>query len=387
MIESISPELWEETRSLRPIVGAARDEADTLRRLPDTVARAFVERDIYRILLPQDMGGRGLSPLCVFDLIEEVSTYDGSVGWNYAIGTNGGSLAGIMDQDFARELFADAEIATAGSGPPQGRAVATEGGYRVSGTFGWASGVHQARWVMGGCFVFDGAEMRKGPNGIPVVRHVMVPASDITILDSWKTGGMRGTGSTEFTLDNVFVPEQRAFVMFGSVPKHDSPLYRLPISYFGFGLTAVPLGIARATIAALRDLAAKKTPPPPRQGLAHQPFTQYVVAKGDAMVEGARLGVRDAFDRMWREVKETGEASIQARARMRRSSVHAVETSVEAVQLCYRAAGGTALFSDQPFERALRDVNAVAGHIVFQRAMMEDAGRVAMGLPPLLPMF
>lgn len=387
MIETISPDLWEETRSLRPIVEAARDEAEALRRLPDSVGQAFTDRDIYRLLLPEDLGGRGLSPLCVFDLIEEVSTYDGSVGWNYAIGTNGGSMAGVMDQDLARELFADAEVATAGSGPPQGRAIAVEGGYRVSGTFAWASGVHQAKWVMGGCFVFDGAEMRKGPGGVPVVRHVLVPASDITILDSWKTGGMRGTGSTEFRLDDVFVPEKRAFMMFGAAPQHESPLYRLPTSYFGFGLTAVPLGIARATIAALRDLAAKKTPPPPRHGLSHQPFTQYVVAKADAMVEAARLGVRDAFERLWREVRDEGEASMEARARLRRASVHAVETSVEAVQMCYRAAGGTALFSDQPFERALRDVNAAAGHIVFQRAMMEDAGRVAMGLPPLLPMF
>lgn len=387
VINEISAELWEETRSLEPVVAATRNEADMLRRLPDAVADAFAERDVYRLLLPEDLGGRGLSPLCVFDLIEEVSTYDGSVGWNYAIGSHGGMMAGVMDEDFAREIFGDPGIATAGSGPPQGRAVATDGGYQVSGTFAWASGIHQAKWVMGGCFVFDGADMRKGANGIPVVRHVMIPASEVTILDRWKTGGMRGTGSTEFTAEDVFVPEQRAFAMFGAQPWHPSPIYRLPTSYFGFGLTAVPLGIARATIAALGDLAAKKAPPPPRQGLAHQSFTQYVMAKGEAMIEGARLGVRDAFERLWREVQDCGNASLESRARLRRASVHAVETSVEAVQQCYRAAGGTALFSDQPFERALRDVNAAAGHIVFQRAMMEDAGRVALGLGPLLPMF
>lgn len=387
MIETIPADIWAETHSLRPIIEASREDADRLRRLPDPVARAFVDRDIYRLMLPEDMGGRGLAPLCLFDLVEEVASYDGSVGWNYAIGSNSGSMAGLMDPDVARQLYGDPSIATAGSGPPQGRAIAVEGGYRVTGTFAWASGVYQAKWVMGGCFVFDGDEMRRRPDGSPVVRHVFVPASDITILDRWHTGGMRGTGSTEFTVTDIFVPEGCTFALFGAEPTHPSPIYRLPTSFFGFALTAVPLGIARSTIASLKDLAVQKAAPPPRQGLAQQPFAQYVVAKAEAMVDAARIGVRDAFVQLWREVCENHESTLPSRARLRRASVHAVETSVEAVQMCYRAAGGTALFTDQPFERALRDVNAAAGHIVFQRAMMEDAGRVALGLPALLPMF
>jgi len=149
----------------------------------------------------------------------------------------------------------------------------------------------------------------------------------------------------------------------------------------------VPLGIARPTVASLIDLAGKKAPPPPRQGLAAQPFTQYTVAKVAAATEAARLGVRDAFKQIWRTVCDGREASVASRARLRSAAVHAVEASIEAVQMCYRAAGGTALFVDRPFERALRDVHAMGGHIVCQRAMMEDAGRAQMGLPTLLPMF
>lgn len=386
MIETIPAAIWEETRALKPIVEACRDEADQLRRLPDAVARAFVERDIYRLSLPEDLGGRGLAPLCIFDLVEEVASYDGSVGWNYAIGTSGG-LAGVLKPELARELYGTADCAGCGSGPPQGRAVATEGGYIVTGKFAWASGIHQARTAMGGCFVFDGDEMRKGANGVPVVRHMLFLQGEFTVLDTWHTGGMRGTGSTEFAVEGVFVPEERALVMFGAQPVHPAPLFKMPTSFFGFGLTAVALGIARASNEALADLATKKVPPPPRQGLLHQPFIQYTLAKSAAMVNGARLGVRDAFSQMWREICDDGQATLPTRSRLRASSVHAVETSIEAVQMCYRAAGGTALFEDQPFERALRDVNAIGGHIVFQRSMMEDAGRVSLGLPQLLAMF
>ena len=215
---------------------------------------------------------------------------------------------------------------------------------------------------------------------------MLAPRADATLLDTWHTGGMRGTGSTEFLLEDVFVPQEHAFSMFGGEPTHPAAIYRLPTSFFGFALTAVPLGIARAATQELKALARSKPPAPPRPGMADQPFVQYAVAKAEAMTEAARLAVRDAFARMWEEVNAQA-ASLESRARLRRASVHAVETSIEAVGLCYRAAGGAALFEERSFERALRDVNAAGGHIVFQRAMMEDCGRVEMGLGPLLPMF
>ncbi|MBB4615024.1 acyl-CoA dehydrogenase family protein [Novosphingobium taihuense] len=354
--------------------------------MPDRVAQAFLDLDVYRLILPRDLGGKGVDPLTLFDLVEEVSTYDGSVGWNYALGSNGGSMAGALAPSVAAKLFATKDSAMCGSGPPQGRAVATEGGYRVTGRYAWASGIHQAKWVMGGCFVFDGEERRVGPHGGPVVIHMLAPRSDANVLDTWHTGGMRGTGSTEFELNDVFVPNEHTFMMFGAEPTHPDPLYRVPTSFFGFTLTAVPLGIARATIEALRQLAANRPSMPGRAGLRDQPHVHYTLGKARAMVEASRLGVRDAFTRMWDEVRGDG-ATLESRARLRSAAVHAVETSIEAVGMCYRAAGGTALFEQFPFERALRDVNATGGHVVFQRAMMEDCGRVCLDLPPLLPMF
>ncbi|HEY6869559.1 MAG TPA: acyl-CoA dehydrogenase family protein [Novosphingobium sp.] len=386
MIGAVPEDLWQRVRAFEPIVRAARAEAEALRHLPDSVARAFAEAGIYKLVLPRDMGGMGLDPLAQFDLTEEVATYDGSVGWNFALGSNGGAMAGALRPEVAEEIFASGP-ACAGSGPPQGRAVAVEGGYRVSGRWAWASGVHQAQWVLAGCFVFDGDAMRRGPTGLPVVIHALFARDEIVLLDTWHTGGMRGTGSTEFTASDVFVPEARTLSMFGAQPYHDDPIFRLPPSVFGFPLTAVPLGIARATVAALGTLATTKPAAPPRPAMAEQPHVAYVVAKAGAMTEAARLGAREAFRRLWAELVENREVALATRAGLRAATVHAVEASVEAVQLCYRAAGGAALFESQPFERALRDVNAAAGHIVFQRAMMEDCGRVQMGLPPTLPMF
>jgi indole-3-acetate monooxygenase len=379
--------IWNETRSLAPIVREARAEADALRRLPDSIVEAFAERDIYRLMLPVDLGGRGIDPLLQFDLSEEVSSYDGSVGWNYAIGSGNGSLGGRLARNVAGRVFAGPDQTVAASGAPTGRAVPVEGGYHVTGRFAWASGIHQADWVIAGCFVYEGDARKLGPAGHPMVIHALVPKREVTVLDTWQTGGMRGTGSTEFEMRDLFVPAEHGLILFGGAPLHPDPLYRLPTSFFGFALTAVPLGIARGAVAALKDLAARKKPVPPRPGLADKPATQYAVGKAEAMVEAARAGAREAFSLLWAEVRETGEASMASRARLRRACVHAVETSRDAVELCYRAAGGSALFENEPFERALRDVHATAGHLVFQQEMMEDAGRVALGLPPLLGIF
>src|SRR5262249_29946053 len=163
------------------------------------------------------------------------------------------------------------------------------------GRYAWASGVHQARWVMGGCMVFEGDRVRTGPHGGPDVIHVLVPAKDVELLDTWHTMGMRGTGSTEFLLKDIFVPEEQSFRLFGSVPTHPDPLFKLPTSFFGFALTAVPLGVARSTIAALKELAVSKKLPPPRSRLADQSSVQYTIAKTEAMVNAAILGVREAF--------------------------------------------------------------------------------------------
>lgn len=386
MNEAVLNRVWENTRALRPVIRAGQAESDQLRRLPDNVAKAFVGCDVNRLILPEDLGGVGLDPLTHFDLIEEVASYDGSAGWNFAVAGAGVLVAGGMEPELSRKVFSGPEQGVAGSGSPQGKAVAVEGGYRVTGKFAWASGIHQASWAFGGCLVFDGDERRAGPTGGPVVTQVLVPKSEAKILDTWNVGGLRGTGSTEFLLEDVFVPHERALKLYMEPPKHADPLFALPPSFFGFSISAVSLGVARGAVEGLKDLAHRKNAPP-RPGLAEQAFTQYVVAKAEAMTNAGRLGSRDAFASLWNEVCETGTATMDSRAKLRRAMIHATESAIEAVQLCYRVAGGTALFENEPFERALRDVNACAGHVTVQQGMMEDAGRVALGLKPLLPLF
>ena len=386
-MDTHSMQIWARIRSLRPVIEAHRNEAQTLHRLPDPVARAFVEANVYRLLLPVEYGGENIDPMDYYDLIEEVASYDGSAGWNFSIGSSTPLVFGDLSPSRLRTIFNSPDACVAASTTPLGHAIEVEGGYRLAGRFAWASGVHHARWVVAMGAVFDGAAVRKSSIGTPIILGFVMPKEDCTVLDTWHVLGLRGTGSTEFEADNVFVPKDLAIRFFRPESRYPYPIFRMPPTYFGYNHVGVMNGIARSALAALKALAATKTSAMPPGGLRDDPQAQYAVAKAEAMIDANRLAVKEAFRLFWDPVVANESVSMEARARLRRAIAHAAENAIEAVQLCYRAAGGSAVYESAPFERALRDVNTAATHMAVRRVMMEEAGRVAFGLPPRTPLF
>jgi indole-3-acetate monooxygenase len=378
--------IWEHTRALRPVIEAHRADGDSLHHLPDAVGQAFIEINVYRLLVPAEYGGEELDPLTYFDLVEEVASYDGSAGWNFSIGSSTPIIFGDLPRSRLQAIFATADACVAASVTPLGRATEVEGGYRLSGRFAWASGIHQARWVVAVGAVFNGDTMRKSPMGTPVVLGFVIPKEKCTVLDTWHVLGMRGTGSTEFEVNNVFVPRDMAIRLFHAESRHPHPIFRLPPTYFGYNHVGVMNGIARSAVTALKALALTKMVAP-SGSLRDDPQAQYAVGKAEAMIEANRLAVKEAFRELWAKVIASEPVPLEVRARLRRAVVHAAECAVEAVQLCYRAAGGTAVYESSPFERALRDVNTAATHMTVRRSMMEEAGRVTFGLSPRAPLF
>jgi alkylation response protein AidB-like acyl-CoA dehydrogenase len=237
------------------------------------------------------------------------------------------------------------------------------------------------------CFVYDGDQMRKSAEGIPLALLLLMPKQDGNVLDTWHVLGMRGTGSTEFEVNGAFVPKDMAIRFFGAESQYPYPIFHLPPTYFGYNHVSVMNGIARAALDGLKALACTKTVSMGGSKLCDEPQVQYAVAKAEAMIEANRISVKESFRALWAKVVAGQPVPLEVRARVRRCVAHAAECAVEAVQLCYRAAGGTAIYESPPFERALRDVNVAATHITTRRIMMEEAGRVAFGLRPRTPLF
>lgn len=375
--------LFATVRELEPLIREHQASADRLGCIPAAVMDAFFERDLFRILLPSDLGGGGVDLLTAMSLVEEVSAVDGSMGWIFEIGIGSLVRLGFLPVAQARQIANEPRAFVAGTFPPLGRATVVPGGFTVNGRWPFASGIHHAKWVAAGCRVYDGDIPRITPHGEPEVVHVYMPKAALTILDTWHVGGMRGTGSTDYSAHDVFVPDELttfpADRRFASL----APILRTLDTMLGTAFGFVALGIARGAIEGLVELATTQTSRhSDGNSLRDRVSMHYDLAKSEAMLEASRSSLMEAV-RAVADAAARGEPiELPLRARLRRAQVHAGESAVDIVDRLYRTAGAAALYESAPFERRLRDVHALVQQGWLQPATMEDAGRVRLGLAP-----
>jgi alkylation response protein AidB-like acyl-CoA dehydrogenase len=256
----------------------------------------------------------------------------------------------------------------------------------VSGRWSLVSGCELAAWLVLLCVVHEDAKPRLTPAGAPESRFMLLPATACEIIDTWTVGGLRGTGSHDVVVRDVFVP-----IDFGSgfadphvlpEPRHRIP----PFSRVIRGLGAIALGIARTAIETFCDIAGAKTPQRTTQMLRDNHGAQVRVSQAESLVRSARLFLFDSLDRLWRTLIATGEVTMEARAHVRLAASHAVSSAVQAVDLVYIGAGASSLYAGCPLERAFRDVHAMTLHIGAHPRVMETTGRVLFGLEPDTPL-
>jgi alkylation response protein AidB-like acyl-CoA dehydrogenase len=319
----------------------------------------------------------------VSTLIEAVAALDGSVGWNFLVGVSHGYFAGYLPKTAAEAIWGtDPDVIIASSFGPGGRAVVVDGGYRVSGRWSFASGIHQAEWLCGGCMVFEGDRPRLSTTGDPGRLLLFFPVKDAEILDTWHTGGLRGTGSQDFTVTDAFVPMDYGFDLLHTTGRTDGPLYRHPflLNLHGVAFAAVALGIARHAIDAFGDLAAGKVPAgPSRTLLRDRPLAQIQVAQAEALVLSARAFLLEATRQAWSSTVEHGAPTALEMARVKLAQVHAAESSLKATELMHRAGGSSAVYGSSALDRCLRDAHTASQHIQMSPEQYLSAGAVLLG--------
>ena len=172
------------------------------------MVEALAEAGLLQMYLPRSMGGPELPPLVVFRVIEEISRADGSIGWCTMIATGvSNSMGWLEDRGGPRHAGKPCRCAgLQARSARMGRARPVDGGYRIDGRWDFASGVNHARWLMCPCVLWDDDKPMRTPTGTPMTRIFWVPAESATILDTWHVLGLRGTGSHDFSLADVFVP-------------------------------------------------------------------------------------------------------------------------------------------------------------------------------------
>jgi alkylation response protein AidB-like acyl-CoA dehydrogenase len=384
MPETETSALLEVARTFRPRLLAERDRIEASRRLPQDLARELAHAGFFRIFLPQAYGGLDLTPMEALEVFEELARADASVAWCVWNG-NTHWTAAQLSAEAARTIHADLDVITANSTRASGKAHVAPGGYHVNGRWSLVSGCELATWMVLLCVIHEEGKPRLTPAGAPETRFMLLPSETCEIIDTWSVGGLRGTGSHDVAVNDVFVRNSFGSGFFDSYVLPE-PRYRIPpFSRVIPGLGAMALGITRTAIETFAEIAGAKTPERTTQMLRDNHGAQVRISQAESLVQSARLFLFDSLDRLWSSVA-TGEAPMEQRAHVRLAASHAVSSAVQAVDLLHLGAGANALYTSCPLERAFRDVHAITQHIGVHPRVMETTGRVLFGLEPDTPL-
>ena len=389
-----SHDLLAAAEALLPEIRAAADEVDDARRVPDWLAQRLNDAGFFHLLTGREHGGMDADPVTAAGVIEKLSTASPSVGWvTMILATASFWTVRMVPEEVRREIFAEVSpgeiqpTVIAGTLVPHGRAERVEGGWRVSGQWPFASGCHHATWMPTAAWLHDESGPIRDANGAPEWRVFHLPASECVILDTWYTSGLRGTGSHDYTMEDVFVADnyvkKHSLLEAAVLPdeRYVYPAFNVPM------LSAVALGAARGAVDALTELFGGKVDRRNQRPVAGAFDKQADLGIATATVDSARAYLYDTTARAWELILAGEELPRELRAAMRLACTHAVQASVDAADRAHRAAGATSIYSASPIDRFFRDTHAVAAHAFVRQTTMADGGQLLLGQEPAFRVF
>jgi alkylation response protein AidB-like acyl-CoA dehydrogenase len=372
-------------RLLGPAIAAASDEIERTRRLPPALLSALHDARLFRLLLPRSAGGEEVMPGTYMESVEEVARHDASVAWNLFVGNSSALVGAYIALDVAREIWRDPHTVVSWGPPNEHRARAVPGGYRISGRWDFASGCRAANWMGAHALVEEetGGALRLNSYGRPGQRILLAPASQAVLLDTWDTLGLRGTASDSYTFDDVFIPEAYSSQREDPALRRETgPLYSFThAGLYAVGVAGVALGIARAMLDALLELATKKAPRNLGR-MADSPTVQAEMARTEARLGAARAYLIDIVGTLYERARQEAPMGLADRAKVRLGCTHAIHTAIETADIVYKACGVDGIFPGSPFERRFRDMHTLSQQIQSRGAHYEAVGHVLLGGKP-----
>ena len=263
------------------------------------------------MLVPSSLGGGESDPATFVATVEELARRDAAAGWCIAACATSGMVAAYIDEAAAQDVFGAGASVSGGVFAPRGTAYHESASYLVTGRWAFASGIDHCDWLMGGCMVFENGTRKMLGEGRPDIRLALFPASEVEVIDTWSVSGLRGTGSHDMQVHEIRVPADRTTSLLTDKPLERGPLYAFPIfGLLALSIAGVALGIARAALDDITELAGGKTPTLSSRRLADRPGTQAAVARAEAAWRAARELLYAEIERGWAEARLHGEVSV-----------------------------------------------------------------------------
>jgi indole-3-acetate monooxygenase len=352
-------------------IRARRDEFEAKRHVPRDMIEQFKQLGVYRAHAPRCFGGDGSSPREFLKLIETISEADGSAGWVASFGSAAIYLAALPRETLACVYANGPDVAFAGGLFPVQPAEKVEGGWSVNGLWKFASGCKGADIL--------GVGIGIGEGGKPLT--AVLRPEDVEIVENWEVIGMRGTGSHDLRVKDAFVSDEWTFAR-GGVPTIDEPIYQYPsIAYAAQVLAVVNLGIARAALDEISQMAGRSSITGAPK-MADRAYLRVGVAKAEASLRSARAFFYEATDAAWESILMGDGVSVEQTSMLRLAAAQAAREGASAVQTAYMLAGTSAIYDGHPLQRYLRDAMVVTQHAFLNESMYDGAGSVFLGVQP-----
>ena len=376
--------LMDAVEAVRATLEAGTQEAEETATLPLKSVEALYDSGLLRLKLPHVLGGAEADPMTQLDVLEAVSRIDPSAGWCLMIGAASlGSLAAFLPDDAVDEIFVDGmPPRVAGAFAPFGTAVPVAGGYRVTGRWPFGSGVRHSQWVSAG------ARVTTESAGYPPQLRCVMPTANVKIHDNWDVMGLRGTGSCDFSVEDLFLPDRFAWDVSLTEPRRGGALYRLGRPGFVTNEhSAFALGVGRRALDAVTEVAVSKS-----RGynstnlLADRPTLQRALGECDLKLKAARALNMEILEEAWQSVCNGQTPAPPLQAQLRGCATYTTDVAADVVAQAFRYGGGSALFMSSVLQRCLRDINAAAQHQMVSDAAYENHGQFLLGLPGAKPM-
>ncbi|WP_322750567.1 MULTISPECIES: acyl-CoA dehydrogenase family protein [unclassified Frankia] len=379
-------EILDRARAVAPRLRERSADIERERRLPADVVELLRGTGVFRMGFGHRWGGPETSSVEQTEVIEALSYGDAAAGWCAMIGSDTGLYAAFLDESVAREMFPSLDMITAGLLFPTGHAERVPGGYRLTGRWQFGSGITHSDWVISGAFIYRDGRPDPSPSGDPHdSRLMMVPRGQVEVVDTWYTTGLAGSGSCDYTITDIFVPEEHTLV-FGSVRNGSGALAQPEVHMRN--MPGVPLGIARAALDHVREIVATRVHPV--SGAAADDYRmQVTIADCEADFVATRSGVYASMQRQHEVLAAGGsldDLSPDERAALPLSRRHAFRTARSIVGRLYDLLQTSSIYRPSPLDRWLRDTNTMCQHVVAQDRILQSAGAYLLGGRPGFPL-
>jgi 3-hydroxy-9,10-secoandrosta-1,3,5(10)-triene-9,17-dione monooxygenase len=354
-------EAVQRARALAPMIAERARRAEQDRRIPLESIEAFVGAGLARILQPRRFGGSEISHDAAFDVTVEISAACGSTGWCTSLLNMHDWWLAAFPEEAQHDVWRDTpDVNLAGAiSPLSGKAVPVDGGYRLSGHWGWASGIDHCTWVIA-------TAMTGTPDGGQEARCFVIPARDCKVNDNWFNVGLKGTGSKEIRVDELFVPAHRSLswadlreARSPGMQVNKGPLYRVPLIARNYALAAPALGIARGAFSSWVEWTRTRVASFTGQAVAAQGSIQTDIAEAEAQIDSAEFLMR----RNLGFARDGKPIDLATRALCAHANAQAVQTICKAVHTLFRLSGSRGMYDESPIQRAWRDVHTLASHV------------------------